>query len=378
MTVPIEIAEAVRRAAAAVPGHGGDLGTVRRRGLARVRRRRAATAGVAAVVVGAGAVPLSHATGTGPARLDTLPVPPAASPQVARQPVQRLLLSGHGLTVKQEGRPTVGIVDVPGIVEVRPDGGTTQHPASAVDGIYGVVARLDGSLVILGHVDHMPGVQRQDGPWIPGVTFDLVVLDRAGTVRLRRDVRIMGQHVYLAGATADTAYLVRPGGIVAHDLAIGAERPVLPGRSAPLADVAAGRAVLVDPDTGCTARMYDLATGAELSRFTPPAISRCKAPQQLRLSPDGRLVAMTYMTMDGDSFTQRAVVVDVATGRVRGEHVIEDIRKGNLRVVGGTPSGIAWSDSHTLRIAAAVLPPDASRIYRIEELLTVQTLRVGG
>lgn len=385
MVPPPDLVDAVRAAAAAVPGHGGDLAAVRRRGLTRVRRRRAATAGVAAVVLGAGAVPLAHATGTGAGRLGPVPPAPAASQPLAPAAIaQRLLISGSGAILQQDGRPTVGISSRDGIGEVLADGRVTWHPMSAVDGTYNVVPRPDGSMVVLGYVDHMPGVERDDGVWIPGVSFDLVVLSPRGIVMLRRDVRVMGEHVALAAATDEIAYLVRPGELVAHDLSTGLERRVLglPDDDLALAaDVAAGRAVLVRANSNCTARIYDLARQVEISHVTPGVRTKCKAPPTVRLSPDGRLAAVSYLGVTGpddDVFTHRVGVFDVATGQLRGEQVIEEQSMRFVRAVGMTPLGFAWSDHYTLRTAFAVLPDRPTRVYRIEELLRIETLRVGG
>ncbi|RKN44216.1 hypothetical protein [Micromonospora endolithica] len=377
--VPEDLVRAVHLAARATPAPAADLARVHRRVRTRRRRRLVGTAGAVVVLVTltGGAVPLL--TANPPASPPPAGVTgPVATPAPATPPpVQRLLIAGGGGTWQAPGGTEIGLVSGTAD-EVLSDGSVRRHPVPA--GWEQTVALPDGRLVGLRLTDLLPGVTREDGPDVAGLSVELVVLAADGAVRQRREVRRPGRTVKLVGADQRVAYLTRDEGLVAHDLATGREEVLL--RSAAIGvdllratlDVGGGRvavrAALERPD--CRIDVLALAGGQRTGRITAPG--DCG----FRLSPDGSRVAVTYRARpagDARRHEYRLAVYDVRGG-VRGTDVpVGTARAGAGPVRGGT-WGTAWSDDATVRVVWADLPAEPRRVYPVAEVCTVVTVRV--
>ncbi|MEJ3743255.1 hypothetical protein WEI85_08215 [Actinomycetes bacterium KLBMP 9797] len=364
--VPDEIVETVRRAATAASAHGGDLGSVRHRAVRRRRRRQAtvATCAAALVAIAAAAVP---------AALDRTPAEPAA----AAEPAQRLLVRAAGLALQSKNGPEVGIVNERELGEVLPDGSLVRHAIPGVDDWLHAVGLPDGRLVVLGYTEHTPGTPRiSPNAAAEGVSIDLEVLAADGTIELSRDVGVKDEITRLVGADETTAYLLRPRGLMAHDLATGAERLALAlsafGSVGPRVDVGNGVVVLLD---GCELRVFVIPGNRSQAQATvpcalaetPPQGPDLRRAQDVRLSPDGRLVAVPYYA--GDEL--RLAVVDTRTGATRATETL-DIGPSRFQDV----YGLAWTDNRSVRVAWAALPPDAARLYRLDEILRTETITI--
>jgi len=321
-------------------------------------------AAAAVVVVSAVTVPvLAGRTG----RTDR-PLPPVEAPTsaaVTRAKAQRLLLTTLGEVSHESG-----------LAEVRPDGSVVHHklPTGADD----VVAMPDGHLLTLVTTDLQPGTKRADGPGVAGLSIKLAVLTADGSVERDREVRIKGEEVRLLGATNRTAYLRRTAGVVAHDLATGKERMVLPPSvlnqpaSAwfPVTDLTGDRLAVADGNgsKGCTVRVADLRTGEPLP-VRGIATGTCIA-EQVRLSPDGRRVAVAYLRLSETE--KRVAVLDLETGKTLADKPLGTRPVRDAETV--KAAGMAWSDNRTVRVAVTELPPDAKRVYRLDEVLRIVTV----
>lgn len=364
--VPDNIATLVRDAATAVPGAYGDTEAVVRRAR-RYRRRRAGALACAVIFVVAGAVTVPVLAGRADRPVLPAVVPTAATPSapVVAAPAQRLLLTRTGEVAT--GR---------GLAELRPDGSVVQH--GVPDGAGEIVTLPDGRLATLVTTDLLPGTKRPDGPGAEAVSIKLVVLKAGGGVERDREVRVKGEQVRLLGATERTAYLARAKGIVAHDLDTGKETVVLPpfllheseATLFPTTDVTGDRLAVAEGTgtKGCTVRVADLRTGAELPARRI-STGTCIA-DHVRLSPDGRLAAVAYLRLS--TTEKRLAVVEVATGatladKPLGTRPVTDVDTVNA-------AGVAWSDNRTLRVAVTELPPGANRVYRLSEVLRVVTV----
>ncbi|HEX6684525.1 MAG TPA: hypothetical protein VF062_17105 [Candidatus Limnocylindrales bacterium] len=363
-TIPEELADAVRRAAAAAPATIADLGGLRQRYRRRRRRRVAATAGLTAAVVGAVATTaplLARGRSATDGGQTSAPVATSQSaPPISVPPSQRLLLARNGFLQPSSPSNSVG--------EVMPDGTVVFRPLSEVDIADRVVALPDGRLVVLGTVDLTPGVIEQpDGPYNPAVGIMLVRQRDDGSVELSRNIRVMGEHVELLGATDRVAYLLRPAGLAAHDLATGDERLVMPTGKLPpgpptgrAVDVAGDRIALAD--AACRVHLFALGTGTPVTTIGPPP--GCTAPGEVRLSPDGRLAAFSYSigSMEERELIQtRLAVLDVATGATKLDMLVFE-SMWNISLGQGASNfsahpyhlqGMAWSTPRSLRLAIA-------------------------
>lgn len=392
--IPDDIAAAVRGAAHAVPASAHELTEVRQRYRRRRSRRIAATAGLATVAVGLAVAALPMiARDVGPGGSGMVDATTTVAARPNRAPAQRLLVTG-GAEVPVGGELPFGIVTGPGILEVLPDNSLMRHPVpDGIDVAFDTFAVPDGRLVLLGVHDTKPGVPRRDGTFAAGATRPLVVLRNDGTIESTRDVRRPGEDVRLVGATITTAYLERPSGLVAFDLATGAERPVVPAYRPIPTTIEAGtyrRLDVVDNALGvfdrspsaktCDLAVFDLGTGTRVasSRLTfPPGC----ASNQFRLSPDGRSAALIYgklLNQGRDGEEQWLSVVDVATGAVRQDQLLY---RESPKMIGKpwspkAATGLAWTDSATLRVATANLPA-TDRKYTVDELLKVETVHIG-
>jgi len=406
ISVPKDLGDAIRRTAAAVPGYPSDLVEVRRRRAARGRRLAGGLVALVAVVVAvAVAVPFALARGARPlpgtadSSGPSAPAPGASTAApTARPPAQRLFLSAAGfVSVPGDGHeapnqpdPTKPNLGYPpgawgllgiGAKEVLPDGRVITHPLSGgAEAINNIVPLPDGRLVTLGTTDLAPGLERTDGPCVTHLGEPLAIHRPDGTAAFSRDVRIRCHMNTLVGATAEEAFLVRDGRLLAHRFSNGAERSIVSvsalGDSVDDLNIAAGRAAtLHQPNSQpCTLRVLDIRTG-ELVRAIEidPARAMCNS-QSVRLSPDGRLAAVAY-----DALSDQQVwfaVVEVATGRIRLRQVIDQGGTGQPVGVPATAlAGLAWTDNATLRAAWTKIP-NMDRIYQVEEVLDVQTYTV--
>ena len=357
------VEDLVHRAATAARPHVTDLDRVRRRAVVRRRRRTAFTAGGAATLA-AVIVLVAPAFLNRPAPRPNTAAPIAPAPSTATAPAQRLILSGRGWTGSVEGRPTTGVADVDGIVEVHPDGRFDVLPRPpGLDQIHHMEALADGGLVVLGSRDLMPGVEREDGPMVEGVESPLIVTRADGAVISRRDVRIHGEHVALLGVADGVAYLARKAGVVAHNLNTGAERLVVPlTEDFSHGDQAGSTAVLL---TQGELVVVDLVAGRQTGRFALPG-----RHGSVRLSPDGRSVAVVSM-QGRDGIDEVVEIRDVGTGKVS---TVRQLRT-NIRMWASDTTGLAWTDADTLRAAWPEPPPDADRIYPLTEVLHTTQIR---
>jgi Lipoprotein LpqB beta-propeller domain len=353
--VPEELANAVERAAAMVPGHGGDLDDVLFRYRARRRHRAAgaAAAAVAVALVAAGAAVARPLIATG----GTAVLPSAAATTTSAQVTpQRLILdySAGDLTPKHTQA---------GIGEMLADGSVVTHPVAGSDGGYQAVGLPDGRLVVL--------LTRIGPP-------RLSVLRPDGTVQHTYPISVPAGRVGLAGATEDDAYLLGSSGLIARNLATGAERAVLdlvalgmPGWLPDITiDLAGDRLVLTAmPGKSCSLRVIDVPSGR---RLPEPALPRsaCRQILGVRVSPDGRRIAVAYSRPD-QSLSIRVAIVDTVTGQVRQDSPLKTspAHKGLAGVY-----GMAWIDPATVRVAWTGTTSDTGSGRPIEELPQIATI----
>ncbi|MFC6015158.1 hypothetical protein ACFP2T_02970 [Plantactinospora solaniradicis] len=392
--VPEDLALAVRRAATTAPAHGGDLDAVRRRWRSRRRRRAAVTAGSVAclVVLTAAGVPLVTDR-LNPADRSAATVRPST-------PAERLLFGPASGLVSYENGRKVGLVGTPLVVtEINLDGSVVRHPLS--EHLVRIRGLSDGRLVGL-----------TQPPW------RLMVLRPDGSIEHSRDLGPDDTPLELLDVTAREAYLLRNGDtIVAHDLATGRERTVMP------AGTFAGRPRQVPPLPPDQAAFLAVAAGPGLLSTwerqspdgTPPgtsvpadqsrcgihvaglgdqrqqenwSIPSCSLVVDARSSPDGRLLAVIHDRTSSDGpdgkASTRVTVFDVATGEVR---VSQQIGRTLVRVTRDEGAQVyiwedvmAWADNHTLRIGHTTQTPEDpdDRFYRVDDLLPlkVSTLTV--
>lgn len=418
--IPEELAGAVRAVAEAAPPHPGDLAAVRRRAHA-VRRHRTVTA------TGLVALGLLAVLGFGPPgdRLPPEPLPavrPTPSPVV--EPAQRLLIDGTGYVLRVGDEPEQpeppndatgrelyewysGQPDVSGVLgtlaEVLPNGDVVELDLRGLPGINNgvreVVAMPDGRLAVIGLVDLMPGVEREDGPCVEGVEFRLLVVDADGDVSLSRNVREMCENLALLGADADTAYLVRDTELAAHDLDTGEETVLLTALElafvADRSSLAAGRLVIVaDPGAhgaACGAglasarlrlHVFELPNSESAVHRVPTGSGCADRAGPIRLSPDGRHAAIAYHRfLPEGSGELHIAILDVATGRVLADRLVlsgsVDLLDATTMMLGngaGAIAGLAWQDDHTLRYAWYESPEHG--VHWLPDLIQVGTVTV--
>lgn len=370
--IPSDLAEAVRHAAAAVPDERHSLAGVHRRRRRHQRRRTATVAGLAAMAVAAGVPVFMNRTGPAPEPFAT------ASASATAGPAQRLMVTG-GAALAIEG-PGVGVgVNSPaGILEVDAAGKLIAHPVTGMDAVSGVVALPDGRLVTLGTRDLNPGTRREDGPDVTDLNFVLTL----GTT-YSADVRIPGEQLQLLGATAEGAYLLRNRRrLVFHEFATGTERP-LDAATAALAapgdpvhmfeSFVQGRFLVFHRvDRGQQIHIVDVTTGAYV---VPPVTLPGKdlVVDGVRLSPDGRTVAVAVGRFTADRAAYELLGIEVATGRVGRTQEIA-VLDGKSKASGLL--GMAFAGNNRLRVAWYAFPPDANRVYELAELMKVSPFTV--
>ena len=374
--IPSDLAEAVRHAAAAVPDERHSLADVHRRRRRHQRRRVATVAGVAVLAVAAGVPLLVNRSGPAPEPFATASATVPVT--VPAGPAQRLLL-GNGYYVIGN----VGVRGPRGIAEVDASGGLFTRPVLNLDSADSVVGLPDGRLVMLGPVDLKPGVSREDGPNVTDLAIRLVVTTAAGGgPEYEENVRIVGETVRLIGATATGAYLLRDGKRVAfHEFGSGTERPMPAASSTVVAagdpdrfdvSVQGDRLLLTEvaDDGSARLRVHDLATGADLLGGPVTVGAPGTAVRAVRLSPDGRHVAVGLASQ---TEYMLATVPVAAAPRVRNTVLGST---GDNRKAPGDVQGIAFTDDRTVRVAWYVLPPGADRVYDLAEVLKVSTVTV--
>ncbi|MEE6259423.1 hypothetical protein [Plantactinospora sonchi] len=393
-SVPDELASAVRRAAETVPDHRGDLATVRRRWRTRRRRRAVLTAGSLVCLVAATAAGIPALTPDGTSGDGTTDDTAVAS--VVRD--QRLLLNVAGLTVyDRPGGHTVGLARSDGVPEVGRDGATVVRPVpegwqretvglpdGRIVGLRVAVSPAAGSAEPGGAArdgaDPGGGVPDSGAAEVEAADVELVVLGANGAVTLSRDLGAPRKQVSLVGATDRDAYLARGDSVVRHDLSTGAETVVLPAGSAgdlsraAAADLSGRFLALPYGSRECGVRIFDLVDGRLSGTVTGEGI--CYGI--LRLSPDGRLLAVAALPPVGPAIRTRpprVTVYETSTGAIRADQLLQDQQSGSVNLKSGA-GGLAWLDDHEVRVARVVFPPKADRIYRIDEVVRISTVPV--
>lgn len=419
VSVPDTLADVLRRAAAGVPANPPGLHEVRRRHRKRqLQRSFTALAGVGALVAASVVTPQLLA---GP----LTPVEPAASADptpspATAPPAQRLFISGSGFTtittygdylelperldpsLPNFGFPpqSVGVVSL-GYQEVAPSGEVV--PVDVPSGNTRDFLALEGGRFVTLEWQSLSTAPRRDGPCVTDAALYLRVYESDGTMSLSRDVRVRCDHTTLAGASDTEVYLIRVPHdmqnqlptdgrrLVAHNLADGTERTVatLDGISPTIRDVNvdAGRVVAVPESGGCVVETLDLARGVVNTLDLGTIVGRCYHLDQVRLSPNGERLAITYATDTHDRpYDVMAAVVDLAGPALALREVADSLPAfeplddtiANGASLPRMPAstyavGLAWTDDATFRVAWVRLPAGLDRLVAIEEVLDVQT-----
>ncbi|MEV4134444.1 hypothetical protein AB0J72_20025 [Dactylosporangium sp. NPDC049742] len=342
-----DIAEVIRRAADAVPAAGSDLDAVLRRHRRNRRRRTTAALGAVAVTAAAAITAVVAINPGGPAvELAVQRTTQADSAPETLGPKQRLPLNAGWALGPDKNGGQVTVPQVRALYELGADRQLDGTPVpEIIDDVRAWVPLDDGRSVVLGGKNLKPGVSREDGPDVSDFAIRLLVLDAGGQVGLQREVRVQGQDVELLGATATTAYLYRtPGRIMAHDLATGAEHRLTGLEPVPSWETHSltvqGGLLLAAPHASCGLRAVALDTGKQLFATYLP----CAATRVMRLSPDGRTLAVALSDPAGVVTLFR---IDVATGKVGTTPVTRGERSGVL--------GVGWAGG-TVRVAWLRLP----------------------
>jgi hypothetical protein len=374
--IPQDMAEVVRVAAGAARGYPGDLADVHRRAR-RFRNRQMvlSAAAVVAVVVGAGAgvglmrqtEPVLPPAATGELVTGAVPsVAPGTSPDTvppARPPAQHLVLRDANGTYAAPGGKPFEIGGETRLAEILPNGTLVTHEVVGSRNWERLVVLADGSLVALGSHDTRPGTERTDGPDVEGVEYRLVVTRPDGKVRIQRDVRKKGEPVTLITATAATAYLWRPAGLMSHDLATGKEKTIVkravvqPGDADPprFIDFSGNRLAIAGMRDECVPRVYDVTTGRLVAEI-PLTGSGCLALSDMRVSPDGATLAVAYDRTGENGLDMAADQIRISDRKVlNGQFMLnQGFEKMSPAVT------MAWENDKTLRLV--VYPVGASGV----------------
>jgi hypothetical protein len=401
-SIPEDVATLVRSAGAAAPPYTGSLEQVR--GRVTARRRHLFVGSLASVLAVALAVGLPYAV-LRPSAVATL-TPASTPPVVEPPPAQRLFLRVAGFVATPGdflGEPpasldpskpnfgyppgSTGLVSLGGLKELLPDGSVVTHAAG------GDLVRPDGKFVALYPHDLAPGTSRTDGPCVAHVEMLLEVRAADGSVSVSRDVREMCQVVILVGASDEEAYLVRAPAdaqgfpltgarLVAHRFADGVERDVvgLDALSGTVNDLNLAAGLAASVTDGCRLVVASTSTGAVVSSVSvSPSLPLDGHCDRVRLSPDGRLAAVTVekLPSPGGGREGWVHVIDLATGsaltsvQVYASTAGEEQRK----IAPKGFAGLAWVDDTHVRVAH-VDPPAEDRIVTIDESARAVTLHV--
>lgn len=350
--IPDDLAEVVRRAAAGTADYPADPSGIERRW--RRRRRRRAIAGAAALAaLSLAAVPVVDAA------LGTDPPPEVAAPPAQHQ---RLMVAGKVASMMARDVTNGKVVSRRGAVEVLPDGTVKRWPLPDRDVRYQVLGLPDDRLVTLEYA----APPDESGP----AAYTLRVVSPTGATE--SETELGSDDTALGAATADTVYLWRPEGIVGYPLGGGAHRVVLPasdlGPHQPRdIDLLGDRLVVLGGSAEpCRVRIFNLPAGTS----SPASLSEqgCEDAGSVRISPDGKLVAIGYQR----SNAPRVSVLDIDTGA--------PVFDTSVEAPGGGPAswrGMAWLDGTHLRLAVAIPPSDPDRTYYEEDLIRQQIIEVG-
>ncbi|WP_250029979.1 hypothetical protein [Paractinoplanes maris] len=339
--IPRDIEVAVRAAGEQSKGYAGELSTVYRRARRRRTRRRATAVATAFTVlaglVGGGLIVRQ--------RTDATPHYEPAS----TAPAQRLLLSVPARTfvvTRADSTPVElgGDLDV-GELSVADD--LVVHPVVGA-GVYDKTIGLpDGRLVSVGPRDRRPA----------SALDMLLTVDTPGGRPQQRAITREEEPVSLVAADSTTAFLWRPYGLYAHDLAGGLERLVIasdmldlpngdPAAALDAADVAGDRLLIAAKSRSCRPLLTSIAPPQGI-RFLPLTSIGCKRVTGLRMSPSTGRVAVSYETSAG---TVNVAVLSTEDGMLLADRQI--VRKTGVTV------DLAWTDERTVRGVAAPGPGD--------------------
>ncbi|GAA2565648.1 hypothetical protein GCM10010435_43110 [Winogradskya consettensis] len=310
--IPNDLNTLVRDVAHDAPGYTGSLDEVYRR-YRRRRRGKAAVGGVLALLLMAG-LGLT---------IDRRPqeTPPPAQP-AASQNTKR----AQGIVVHGDPRLKGGVKITGTFWDVWPD-----QVVASFD-IHGVT--WDGAVALPG--GRVVAVERGAG----GHTWSLVEVDRSGTTLLRRELPASkGEPMSLLTADESTAYVWHKRSLVAHDLATGTERPVLEIGTGPIqaVDYADGRLAVVGMSADCQLNLGSGKPIEALAAAMPPEL-RCGSVTDLRLSPDGKAIAVAYRRMDRDE--QRVALLNLPAAEVLADQQVTATSADQIR--------LAWQDNRTL------------------------------
>jgi hypothetical protein len=133
-----------------------------------------------------------------------------------------------------------------------------------------------------------------------------------------------------------------------------------------------------------TLTVLDSRTGGRVADYTFDSLGSIPIGP-IRLSPDGRYAAFFHAhgyKTEGGGGERYLAVVDVQTGAVRHDQLLAPNLIGyspedpTRALIPAGKYGLAWIDQSTLRVAVAEVPA-ADRMYTVEELLKVQTVKLG-
>jgi hypothetical protein len=323
--IPNDIATVVRSAASHTQGYTGGLDSVYRR--ARRRRTRKIVAALAVVAAGV-AIAL-------PFRTEKI-AQPATPPTIS----QRLFLYGADGAYRTAATPGTQL-DAHRIGELLPDNTILARNVTGADSWDDWTGLPDGRIVA----------------FAPG--HSLITVGEDGQVE---QTHVVGARARFVTADATTAYLLRPDGLVQHDLASGAEKvmvsptdleapDVLDG-SIRAIDLAGDRIAIVRAKAPCDTYSQSL-QGSTIS-MTDLFPYECQAVTDVRVSPSGRWVAIAYRTTSG---RYRLTI----SGSIDGVPVAH-------AALSGPKVSLAWRDDHTLR---GVFVPEGSGPHLLDPLFMV-------
>lgn len=431
IAIPDEFAESLRRAATGLPGRPPNLADVHRRRRHRQMRRSVVTLAGVGVLVAASIVTPRLLTGSAAPVESTAPAVTASpTPPLA----QRLLLTGQGWVVGvPSGTGWIGLPDPldpsrpnygfppgsTGVVQLGPQEVTAAGEVVPLElpgeDRRGFHVFGDGRIVTLEWLS-LSDTPRRDGPCVTDAALYLRLHAADGTMSLSRDVRIRCEETSIVGATDTEVFLIRiphdeqtqtpTSGrrLVAHNLADGSERTIADLDALPVhptsqdTNVEAGRVVMLADSYGCQAQTLDTDSGDVTTLDLTALVAGCRYVDQVRLSPDGSMLAVAYRTGpeddDEEPYEAGFAVVDLADSSLHLREVVQSVPPTIMaaHVWGGAsvgetfaghrvfssyyPAGIAWSDDSTVRMAWAWLPEGLDRVVGINEVLEVQSYAV--
>ena len=381
--IPRDLVTMVDEAVRALPPTPAELRRITRAGDFR-RRRRAALMIVAVAGVLAAASTVVPSWVDGRSMSPTSPRPSApprpGSPDLSGARAQRMLISS-----------TAGYFSVPagGGPFTRDDFDTATPPDAVV--VFAEDTELRGDDVLVpfrfagdalglrlvpapnGGVARLVGRVRTPGQGCAGATgLRLETFAADGTAGMSREVGSECHPADLIGVDYFRAFLRRGNAVMAHALADGSETKVVdvaidlgftakPNGAGLMAELDHGHLLFSDV-TSCerTPRIvvYDVPT-ARTTAVVPP--TPCDTRSVVRLSPDGRLLAIAY----GQGDHLMIDVIDVASGHVRHRAEVG---------AGARPVAIAWHSGKALRLAW--YPTPASGKVLLEDVLRISVATI--